>query len=57
MVGYFILIGVSLFLSACGKKGPVESLEPSDYPRTYPKPPPDLTPQKKVKKKEVPHDA
>lgn len=35
---YFMLIMVCLFLSACGKKGPVEPLEPSDYPRTYPKP-------------------
>ena len=56
MLGY-ILIMASILLSACGKKGPVESLEPSDYPRTYPKPPLDLPPQKKVEKKEVSHDA
>jgi len=32
----FLLL--SLLLVACGKKGPVEPLEPSDYPHTYPKP-------------------
>jgi predicted small lipoprotein YifL len=56
MVRYFILIVASIFLNACGKKGPVESLEPSDYPRTYPKPSIELTPQKKVEKKEASHD-
>jgi len=35
---YFILIVLGVALSSCGKKGPVESLEPSAYPRTYPKP-------------------
>jgi predicted small lipoprotein YifL len=57
MLGYFILVIMSIFLNACGKKGPVESLELSDYPRTYPKPPPDLTPQTEVEKKEASHDA
>lgn len=57
MVQYFILIVVGIFLIGCGKKGPVEPLEPSEYPRTYPKPPPDLSSQKKQKKKEISHDA
>jgi hypothetical protein len=41
MVRYCILIVLGICLNACGKKGPVEPLEPSEYPRTYPKPPPD----------------
>lgn len=47
MVQYFILIVLSIALSACGKKGPVEPLEPSKYPRTYPKPLSGLKTQKK----------
>lgn len=53
MVQYFIIITLSLSLMGCGKKGPVESLEPSEYPRTYPKPPPpDSYDLKYLKKKE-----
>ncbi|MBY0461952.1 MAG: lipoprotein [Alphaproteobacteria bacterium] len=33
----FIII-IGLFLSGCGKKGPLEPVEPDNYPRTYPKP-------------------
>ena len=39
MFPYSLLIVVCILISACGKKGPVEPLEKSDYPRTYPKPP------------------
>ncbi len=57
MVQYFIIIMVSIFLMGCGKKGPVESLEPSEYPRTYPKPPPpDSHDLKYLKKKESSDD-
>jgi hypothetical protein len=35
---YLLLIVFCSFLCACGKKGPPEALEKSDYPRTYPKP-------------------
>jgi hypothetical protein len=39
IVVYWIsLLGITLMLSACGKKGPVEPLEPDQYPRPYPKP-------------------
>lgn len=34
---YAALIGLSVLVSSCGKKGPVEPLEPSGYPHTYPK--------------------
>jgi len=37
IVKYFSLVIISFFLSACGKKGPVEPLKPGEYPRTYPK--------------------
>lgn len=47
MAQYFILMVLGIALSACGKKGPVESLEPSKYPRTYPKPSSSLNIQKK----------
>jgi len=57
MVRYFILMMAGIFLAACGKKGPVEPLEPSEYPRTYPKPPLDLNPGKKTEKKESSDDA
>lgn len=57
MVRYFILIMVGIFLNACGKKGPLEPLEPSEYPCTYPKPSPDLNSGKKVEKKEPSDDA
>jgi predicted small lipoprotein YifL len=33
-----MLIMACLLLNSCGKKGPLEPLEKSDYPRTYPKP-------------------
>lgn len=57
-VQYLILLIVSLLISSCGKKGPVEPLEESKYPRTYPKPPPqDQFPQKKPRQKESPNDA
>ena len=51
---YRICIGVilgAILLASCGKKGPVEPLEASNYPRTYPKPP-DIDEQKKKKPKE-----
>ncbi|MCE3230149.1 MAG: hypothetical protein K0R52_77 [Alphaproteobacteria bacterium] len=35
---YVMVIMVCSLLGACGKKGPTEPLEQSDYPRTYPKP-------------------
>ena len=35
---YAFLIGLSTLVSSCGKKSPVEPLEPSGYPHTYPKP-------------------
>lgn len=58
MIPYFVLIFASFLLGACGKKGPVEPLEPSEYPRTYPKPPsPDLFPSKEPKKKDCCDDA
>ncbi len=38
LITQVVLVMICTLLSACGKKGPVESLEPSDYPRTYPKP-------------------
>lgn len=38
MSQYIILIIVCIVLGGCGKKGPVEPLEPGEYPRTYPKP-------------------
>jgi hypothetical protein len=50
---YSICIGVifaAIFLTSCGKKGPVEPLETSNYPRTYPKPP-DSDGQQKQKPK------
>jgi predicted small lipoprotein YifL len=37
MVNYLVLILMSLVITACGKKGPLESLEPSQYPHNYPK--------------------
>jgi hypothetical protein len=37
MYKYILSIAACIFLSACGKKGPVESLEKTDFPRTYPK--------------------
>jgi hypothetical protein len=52
-----MLIVVGIFLNACGKKGPVEPLEPSEYPRIYPKPSSDLDSGKKLKKKEPSDDA
>lgn len=33
-----MLVMVCALLSGCGKKGPLEPVETSDYPRTYPKP-------------------
>ena len=38
MLKYAVLIGLSLLVNSCGKKGSVEPLEPSGYPHTYPKP-------------------
>ncbi len=37
-IQYFMVLIISLFLVGCGKKGPVEPLEPSAYPRPYPQP-------------------
>jgi predicted small lipoprotein YifL len=52
---YFTLMMVLIvgtFLVACGKKGGVEPLEDSKYPRTYPKPPePDTLSSKKPETK------
>lgn len=51
---YRICIGVilvAILLVSCGKKGPVEPLEASNYPRTYPKSP-DVDGQKKQKSNE-----
>lgn len=50
----FIVIVTCFLVSSCGKKGPVEPLEPGDYPRTYPKPPvPDSASMKKSNKVEL----
>jgi predicted small lipoprotein YifL len=38
MIHWIALLAVALLLSACGKKGPVESIVPDQYPRPYPKP-------------------
>jgi predicted small lipoprotein YifL len=38
MIYWMTFLGIILMLSACGKKGPVEPLEPDQYPRPYPKP-------------------
>jgi len=38
MIYWMALLGITLTLSACGKKGPLEPLEPDHYPRPYPKP-------------------
>jgi predicted small lipoprotein YifL len=46
-----LLLMTCILVSSCGKKGPVEPLEPSDYPRTYPKPPePEFASMKKPNK-------
>jgi len=52
MYKFGIIILISFGLAACGKKGGVEPLENSDYPRTYPKPPPPDYPLAKEKNKE-----
>lgn len=56
-IHYFVLVVASLLVGSCGKKGPVEPLEESKYPRIYPKPPtPDHFSQKKPKQKETPNN-
>lgn len=53
-----MFIIVCTLLSACGKKGPLEPLEESEYPRTYPKPSQqDSFPLKELKKKDHNDDA
>lgn len=57
-IHYFVLLVASFLVGSCGKKGPIEPLEESKYPRTYPKPPiADQPSQKKPKQKEAPHNA
>lgn len=60
MIRYCILIVASTFIVACGKKGPVEPLEKSDYPRNYPRTSnPTSTPLEKPNMEdfhEVPHE-
>jgi hypothetical protein len=34
----FLIVIVGILLSACGRKGPVQPLEESTFPHTYPKP-------------------
>jgi predicted small lipoprotein YifL len=50
MFQYMVLIGICVVMSSCGKKGPVEPLEPSDYPHTYPKPQEELLNEKNQKR-------
>jgi len=54
MFQYIVLIGICLVMSSCGKKGPVEPLEPSDYPHPYPKPQAEPLIVKKPKKVDYP---
>jgi len=55
MFQYIVLMMVCLLMSSCGKKGAVEPLEQSDYPRPYPKPQkPEPLIMKKQKKVDYP---
>ncbi len=38
MFRYVLFVMACLILTSCGKKGPLDPLGKSEYPRTYPKP-------------------